>query len=70
MVPTNLLTNWQKEIARFTPGLSVGVFHGAQRELKKKRPDLLLTSYGVARRESATLKALSWQMLVVDEARP
>lgn len=69
MVPTSLLTNWQKEIARFTPGLSVGVFHGAQRELKKKRPDLLLTSYGVARRESATLKALSWQMLVVDEAQ-
>lgn len=69
VVPTSLLTNWQKEIARFAPGLSVGVFHGAKRELKKKRPDLLLTSYGVARRESAALKALPWQMLVVDEAQ-
>ncbi len=69
VVPTSLLTNWQKEIARFAPGLTVGVFHGGKRELTKKRPDVLLTSYGVARREAATLKTLSWQVLVVDEAQ-
>ena len=69
VVPTSLLTNWQKEIARFAPGLTVGVFHGSQRELTKKRPDVLLTSYGVARREAETLQAMTWQVLVVDEAQ-
>jgi SNF2 family DNA or RNA helicase len=36
IVPTSLLTNWQKEIARFAPALSVAVFHGARRELATK----------------------------------
>jgi uncharacterized Zn finger protein len=73
IVPTSLLTNWQKEIARFAPALSVAVFHGARRELAtrqgEQRPDVLLTTYGIARSEAAALKALAWQVLVVDEAQ-
>ena len=73
IVPTSLLTNWQKEIARFAPTLSIAVFHGARRELVAKpgaqRPDVLLTTYGIARSEAAALKALAWQVLVVDEAQ-
>lgn len=59
IVPTSLLGNWQKEAARFTPGLSVEVFHGSKRELGPTRPDLLLTTYGVARSEAARLKAMA-----------
>ena len=69
IVPTSLLTNWQKEIERFAPGLRVDVFHGAKRELAKERPDVLLTTYGVARSEAALLKAMSWRLVVVDEAQ-
>lgn len=69
VVPTSLLTNWQKEIARFAPELTVAVFHGAQRELDTVRPDVLLTTFGVARAESAALKALRWHLVVVDEAQ-
>ena len=69
VVPTSLLTNWQKEVARFAPGLSVQVFHGAKRELSKARPDVLLTTYGVARSEAALLKAMAWRVVVVDEAQ-
>ncbi|WP_029002187.1 SNF2-related protein [Azohydromonas australica] len=69
IVPTSLLTNWQKEAARFTPDLNVAVFHGAKRELAQERPDVLLTTYGVARSEAATLKALSWRIVVIDEAQ-
>ncbi len=69
IVPTSLLTNWQKEIERFAPRLSVGVFHGAKRELKKDPPDVLLTTYGVARSEAALLKGLSWRLVVIDEAQ-
>ncbi|WP_291985069.1 DEAD/DEAH box helicase [Candidatus Accumulibacter sp. ACC007] len=73
IVPTSLLTNWQKEIARFAPTLSVAVFHGTRRELATRqgaqRPDVLLTTYGIARSEAAALKALAWRVLVVDEAQ-
>lgn len=33
IVPTSLLSNWQKEVARFAPGLSVEIYHGSKREL-------------------------------------
>jgi uncharacterized Zn finger protein/superfamily II DNA or RNA helicase len=69
VVPTSLLGNWQKEAARFAPDLRVAVFHGSRRELKAERPDLLLTTYGVARSEAAALRALHWRLLVVDEAQ-
>jgi SNF2 family DNA or RNA helicase len=70
VVPTSLLTNWQKEIARFAPALRVGVFHGAKRELAQDdRPDVLLTTYGIARSAQAALKALDWRVIVVDEAQ-
>ena len=69
IVPTSLLTNWQKEAARFTPTLSVDVFHGSKRELAKERPDVLLTTYGVARSEVTVLKAMAWRIVIVDEAQ-
>jgi hypothetical protein len=74
VVPTSLLTNWQKEVARFAPALSVEIYHGSKRALAveavgKARADVLLTTYGVARAESARLKALPWRIVVVDEAQ-
>jgi uncharacterized Zn finger protein/superfamily II DNA or RNA helicase len=69
IVPTSLLTNWQKEIERFAPSLRVDIFHGAKRELAVTRPDVLLTTYGVARREAALLKTMRWRLLVIDEAQ-
>lgn len=69
IVPTSLLTNWQKEIGRFAPNLSVGIFHGSKRELAVSRPDVLLTTYGIARTAAATLHALAWRVVVVDEAQ-
>ncbi|MEK8032943.1 SNF2-related protein [Ideonella sp. DXS29W] len=69
IVPTSLLTNWQKEVERFSPSLRVGVFHGAKRELATARPDVLLTTYGVARREAALLKGMRWRLVVIDEAQ-
>lgn len=69
IVPTSLLTNWQKEISRFAPRLSVGIFHGSKRELATDRPDVLLTTYGIARTAAAALHALAWHVVVVDEAQ-
>ncbi|HEV7930682.1 MAG TPA: SNF2-related protein, partial [Nitrosospira sp.] len=69
IVPTSLLTNWVKEIARFAPTLTTGVFHGAGRTMPKDCPDILLTTYGVARTELPQLKKLLWRVLIVDEAQ-
>lgn len=69
VVPTSLLTNWEKEIARFAPGLSVAIYHGPERELAQERPDVLLTTYGVVRTDQNKLRKLSWRLVITDEAQ-
>lgn len=69
IVPTSLLTNWTKEIARFAPTLKVDIFHGTERALEKERPDVLLTTYGLVRSDLVKLKKLTWRIVVVDEAQ-
>jgi uncharacterized Zn finger protein/ERCC4-related helicase len=68
VAPTGLLTNWSAEIERFAPSLKVQVFHGNQRKIGKDF-DILLTSYGIARSDSAKLKKLPWHSLIIDEAQ-
>ena len=70
IVPTTLLTNWEKEIARFAPGLQTHIYHGPNRSLDPlAEADVLLTSYGVARSEHATLHKKPWLIVVIDEAQ-
>lgn len=42
IVPTSLLTNWTKEIARFAPTLTVAIYHGTERVLEKERTDYIV----------------------------
>ncbi|GGL51683.1 helicase HelZ [Planomonospora parontospora subsp. antibiotica] len=73
--PMSLLSNWQKEAARFAPSLDVYLHHGAARlrgdELAERaaRADLVLTTYGTALRDREALAALSWARVVCDEAQ-
>ena len=74
--PTSVLGNWQREAARFTPGLNVLVHHGTKRattpdafKAEAKRHDLVLTSYALLHRDEALLKGVRWQALVLDEAQ-
>lgn len=69
IVPTSLLTNWTKEIARFAPTLTAGIFHGAERALEKERPDILLTTYGMVRTDLSKLKKQTWRIVIIDEAQ-
>ncbi|MBB5782202.1 DEAD/DEAH box helicase [Nonomuraea jabiensis] len=65
--PASLLGNWEREIARFAPGVPVRRFHGAQRTL----PDegFVLTTYGTMRLDVARLAAHPWGLVVADEAQ-
>ncbi len=69
IVPTTLLSNWVNEIIKFAPQLTVNTYHGSARKLEKKMPDVLLTTYGVARSEAKKLKSRDWYAVIVDEAQ-
>ena len=70
VVPTSLLTNWRREIARFAPALSAHIYHGPDRSLQAETPyDVLLTSYGLVRGDLAELSQSRYRVLVLDEAQ-
>ncbi len=69
VAPTGLLANWQAEIARFAPSLSVMLYHGANRTLEDFDSDILLTSYGLLRSDIDKLKKKKWLVAVIDEAQ-
>ena len=70
--PTSLLGNWERELAKFAPSVPIFVHHGNNRELLPttfKPHTLVLTTYGVVRREEDTFGSRHWGMVVVDEAQ-
>lgn len=72
VLPTTLLTNWQKEIARFAPDLQARIYHGSNRKLPDERAgdyDLLLTTYGVIRSDLEKFRKTTWAVVVIDEAQ-
>jgi len=69
IVPTTLLTNWQKEIEKFAPTIKAVVYHGAGRKLETAGTDLVITTYGMIRSDLAKFKAKEWHAVVIDEAQ-
>ncbi|WP_432923485.1 SNF2-related protein [Microbispora sp. CA-135349] len=73
--PMSLLSNWQKEAARFAPSLDVYLHHGTARlrgeELAERvaAADLVLTTYGTALRDRDVLAGFTWARVVCDEAQ-
>jgi SNF2 family DNA or RNA helicase len=67
--PTTLIGNWEKECARFAPSLAVSIYQGHERRLELKQVDVILTSFGIFRRDLAKFSEKSWAFLIVDEAQ-
>ena len=73
--PMSLVGNWQREAARFAPGLRVHVHHGAERArgaafaAAVSGADLVITTYGLVARDVDTLREIDWYRVVVDEAQ-
>ncbi|MDR0998796.1 MAG: DEAD/DEAH box helicase family protein, partial [Treponema sp.] len=67
VAPASLLDNWEKELARFAPSLTLSRYHGARRRLDRKK-DVFLTTYQTAVRDAAKLEEEVFSFLVVDEA--
>lgn len=69
VVPTSLLFNWEKEIEMFTPSLKSFIYHGPNRKFPEEDYDIILTSYGVLRRDLEIFKQKNWFLNVIDEAQ-
>jgi SNF2 family DNA or RNA helicase len=74
VAPTSVVGTWQREAARFVPGLRVAVHHGAGRATGDLAAllagaDLVVTSYGTLTRDVAELSRHRWHRLVLDEAQ-
>ena len=73
--PTSVVTNWEMEKQKFTPGLQTLVHQGGERLRETalieaaKASDVLLTSYALVRRDGATLKQIEWFGVILDEAQ-
>ncbi|MDD5371149.1 MAG: DEAD/DEAH box helicase [Anaerolineaceae bacterium] len=75
IAPTSVVTNWEREIDRFAPGLQTYVHRGADRlrgsafrEAIAGR-DVVLTSYPLARLDAKSLQSIDWQAVILDEAQ-
>ncbi|HYO11932.1 MAG TPA: DEAD/DEAH box helicase, partial [Thermoanaerobaculia bacterium] len=70
--PTSVLSHWRNQIERHAPGaLRPIVHHGAGRRLpaKLQAGNVLLTSYGVLRRDAEALSAIPFSVAVFDEVQ-
>jgi non-specific serine/threonine protein kinase len=69
VVPPSLLFNWESEIGKFFPGFSVVTYAGAERSTGFGGADVVLTTYGLVRRDLARLKEIPFDVIVFDEAQ-
>ncbi|MCL2175893.1 MAG: DEAD/DEAH box helicase, partial [Treponema sp.] len=67
VAPAALLNNWEKEISKFAPTLTVSRYHGTGRKFDKKS-DVFLTTYQTTVRDAEKINKRNFSLLLVDEA--
>ena len=73
--PTSVAGNWQREIERFAPDLRPLLHHGTERASGQEfldeatKHDVVITSYGLARRDADLLAQVRWSAVILDEAQ-
>jgi superfamily II DNA or RNA helicase len=67
--PTTVLSHWRDKIRKYVPSLKVEVFYGVERDLDDAvhKSHVLLTSYGILRRDIDRLKDIFFSLAVFDE---
>ncbi|MCB1034600.1 MAG: DEAD/DEAH box helicase, partial [Acidobacteria bacterium] len=68
--PTSVLSHWEAQAERFAPGLPLTLHHGPQRRwpsARRRKGRVLLTSYGVLRRDAEVLAKVPFSLIVFDE---
>jgi SNF2 family DNA or RNA helicase len=71
-MPTSLVYNWQKEANKFTPNLRVFNYTGVKRTKNVAQfqgYDIIITSYGIIRRDLEVLKQYNFNYTILDESQ-
>jgi superfamily II DNA or RNA helicase len=74
VAPTSVVSNWEREVARFTPSLRVVHHYGSERARTPEQVPggpgtLVITTYGLLRRDAELLAGVEWAAIVLDEAQ-
>jgi superfamily II DNA or RNA helicase len=72
VAPVSLMGNWQREAARFCPGLNTLVLHGADRHDRADamaQADLVIVPYSLLQRDRDRWLNQPWHVVVLDEAQ-
>ncbi len=74
IAPTSVVGNWEREAARFAPSLRIVRHYGAERartvkDFPNEPGAVVVTSYGLLRRDAALLAEVEWSAAVLDEAQ-
>ncbi len=73
VAPTSVVGNWERELARFGPSLEHVAHYGSARKKTSAALDrpgaLVVTTYGLLRRDAALLASIEWGVVVLDEAQ-
>lgn len=73
--PTSVVTNWQMESEKFTPGLKTMAHQGGDRLrgdefiAAAQDVDMVLTSYTLVRRDAEAMRQVEWLGVALDEAQ-
>lgn len=70
--PTSLIYTWQEEVKKFTPELSLLIYHNSQRiaEANKMRDyDVVITTYGIVRSDILLFRKMEFDYIVLDESQ-
>ena len=68
VAPTSVLHGWIEQMAQFWPRAKVCAYHGPNRRLDQGA-DVVVTTYGLLRRDRDELAEVDWKYLVLDEAQ-
>ena len=71
VAPRSVVSNWAAEAARFAPKMSIVDYRGPERKALREDlldHDIVLTTYGLLRRDIPFLKDLDFGCVVLDEA--
>ncbi|HET6346704.1 MAG TPA: SNF2-related protein, partial [Myxococcota bacterium] len=72
VAPTSVVTVWRDEAARFAPGLKVVLWYGppeVRHSLDVSTADLVVTSYGILRRDAERFAEVPFRYVILDEAQ-
>ncbi len=72
VVPRSVMYNWMDEARRFTPHLNILAYTGTQRHTLRERfhdYDVVVTTYGLMRRDIVELHDMAFDYAVLDEAQ-